>query len=344
MSTEKTVALFKALADASRLRTLQSLLDGPRCVEELAQRLDLAASTVSFHLKKLEQVGLVHGEKEQYYVVYRAEEARLETSLRQLVDQPERRRAEEEQRMQRFRQKVLETFLVDDRIERLPAQRKKRRIVLEFFARQFESGRRYDEAEVNEIVQRYHEDYCTVRRELIGEGLMSRKGREYRRCAPAAPAQQSERQEMTTNKPTAPPTAPPPAPARPAGPDAAERKALIAEYKRSEKTAGIFWVRNRESGRVLVGAALNLHGSLERERFLLGTGSHRCRPLQQDWNRLGPEGFEFTVVETVQPPPDEPDFRPDPALRALEEKWIESLQPFADNCYNRDENLRRLIF
>ena len=38
-----------------------------------------------------------------------------------------------------------------------------------------EPGRRYAEAEVNEIIGRYHEDYCTLRRELIMARLLERE-------------------------------------------------------------------------------------------------------------------------------------------------------------------------
>ena len=65
-----TIQLLKALADRSRIRIVNALDGKPQYVEELSERLNLAPSTVSFHLKKLEDAGLVHSKKEQYYTVY----------------------------------------------------------------------------------------------------------------------------------------------------------------------------------------------------------------------------------------------------------------------------------
>ena len=46
-------------------------------------------------------------------------------------------------------------------------------------ARAFEVGKPYAESEVNDIIGRYHEDYCTLRREMICEGIMERSGGTY---------------------------------------------------------------------------------------------------------------------------------------------------------------------
>ncbi len=66
MKAEQSLAIMKALADESRLAIVNSLLEHSQYVEEIAKRHDLAPSTVSFHLKKLEQAGLVKSRKEQY--------------------------------------------------------------------------------------------------------------------------------------------------------------------------------------------------------------------------------------------------------------------------------------
>jgi hypothetical protein len=51
--------------------------------------------------------------------------------------------------------------------------------VLAEIARAFEKGRKYDEKEVNEIIHRFHEDHCTIRREMIACGLMCREKETY---------------------------------------------------------------------------------------------------------------------------------------------------------------------
>ena len=67
MTQENALKIFKSLSDMSRLRIIQSLTKGDMYTELLAERLSLTPSTVSFHMKKLEDAGLVVPRKEQYY-------------------------------------------------------------------------------------------------------------------------------------------------------------------------------------------------------------------------------------------------------------------------------------
>jgi len=60
-----------------------------------------------------------------------------------------------------------------------PAQHKKRLIVLEQFAVKFEPGRRYGELEANGLIKPFFDDYCTVRRLLVDEGMIRRDGSSY---------------------------------------------------------------------------------------------------------------------------------------------------------------------
>jgi hypothetical protein len=104
-----------------------------------------------------------------------------------------------------------------------------------------------------------------------------------------------------------------------------DRKARIREYKEAVRPAGIFQVRNVTSGRVLIGAAVNPEGSLNRHRFELTTGSHPVTDLQADWNELGPDAFEFTVVDMLKPR-KEPSDDPQKELDVLLELWRERLR------------------
>lgn len=56
-----------------------------------------------------------------------------------------------------------------------PAQRKKLDAVLRYVVKAFEAGKRYSEKRVNEILGGYHEDTASLRRELVGTGLMKRE-------------------------------------------------------------------------------------------------------------------------------------------------------------------------
>src|SRR5512137_2305156 len=66
--------LFKALADANRLKIIGLLARQPYSGEELSALLNLQPSTVSHHLSRLSSVGLVSARAEGYYNVYHLEE------------------------------------------------------------------------------------------------------------------------------------------------------------------------------------------------------------------------------------------------------------------------------
>lgn len=104
-----------------------------------------------------------------------------------------------------------------------------------------------------------------------------------------------------------------------------DRKALIRGYKDTPLPAGIFAVRNRATGRSLIGSTPNLPGMLNRQRFQLESGGHPSAELQADWNELGPEAFEFEVLDRLEPPSDEPGYNPAEDLGTLKSLWLEKI-------------------
>ena len=74
-------------------------------------------------------------------------------------------------------ERVLEIFTdAGGHLVGIPGQRKKRMVVLRWLAEDFRPGRRYREAEVNEILGRRHPDFASLRRLLVDEELMQRTG------------------------------------------------------------------------------------------------------------------------------------------------------------------------
>jgi hypothetical protein len=69
---------------------------------------------------------------------------------------------------------VLRRFLQRGRLLSVPAARGKRLVVLNYLAGLFEPGRRYPEAEVNQLLGRYHPDYALLRRYLVDDGFLDR--------------------------------------------------------------------------------------------------------------------------------------------------------------------------
>ncbi len=175
------VELFKCLADKSRLMILSGLSQGPMYVELIAQRLALSPSTVSFHLKKMEAAGLLTSKKEQYYTVYAIQPGFLDQTLKSLVVSLKGEENMEQQREESYRKKVLDSFFAYGKLKSLPVQHKKKRIVLEEITKLFEPGKVYTEKEVNLIIADLFDDFCTLRRELICECLLSRDHGMYQR-------------------------------------------------------------------------------------------------------------------------------------------------------------------
>jgi predicted transcriptional regulator len=180
MEISNSIEIMKSLADASRLRVLNALLQKPQYVEELANRLGLAESTVSFHLRKLEGAKLVRKVKEQYYVVYHPAEEILNLSLLELIRSDDVDEYLQEERMEKYRQKVLKAFMHKGKLEKLPVQWKKRMIILEEFKKNLLPGKSYTEKEINDCILPVYGDYCTIRRLLIEEGMMERDKQIYR--------------------------------------------------------------------------------------------------------------------------------------------------------------------
>lgn len=82
---------------------------------------------------------------------------------------------------QRQRPLVDRWFDKSGRLKAIPTQRAKRRAVLERLVELFERERDYSEREVNAILREVHEDVAFIRREFIGERLMTRAKGVYRR-------------------------------------------------------------------------------------------------------------------------------------------------------------------
>ena len=196
----------------------------------------------------------------------------------------------------------------DGPLKLLPRREKKRAMIIESAANRFEMGREYGVAEVNTILKSICDDYATLRRHLIGYGYLKRDpdGRRY-----------------WVNQ------------TRDSEEDAVKRHELKLQYKHSARPAGIYQIKNRANGRVLVESSFNLDGSRNRFNFEVRNGCLRNHPdLQREWNEFGAEQFTFEILEELDPR-DEPLRDPRSELAKLERKWLDKLQPYGDRGYNR---------
>jgi biotin operon repressor len=174
--SEELVEFFKVLSDANRLKIVGLLAQQPYSVEELAALLDLKASTVSHHLARLVKVGLVSARAEGYYSVYQLDKLALEAMSRSLFSPEQITTVSADVDLDAYDRKIVNDFTRrGGKLTNIPAQRKKLDAVLRYVVKAFEVGKRYSEKKVNEVLSGYHEDTATLRRELVGMGLMKRE-------------------------------------------------------------------------------------------------------------------------------------------------------------------------
>ena len=168
--------LLKLLADETRLEILNILLREDSYVEKIACELSLTPATICYHLKKMEAAGVVNCSRSQFYIIYSLNREIFDKPLFEFIKDDEIVNTEE-----KYKKSVISHFFKHGKLTQLPTQRKKREIVLSEILKQFEPDREYTEKEVNEIILRYHEDYCTIRREMIAFGMMTRDHETYKR-------------------------------------------------------------------------------------------------------------------------------------------------------------------
>ena len=174
---KEKLALLKLLADETRLEILGILLKEDSYVEKIACELSLTPATICYHLKKMESAGVVNCSRSQFYIIYSLNRDIFSRPLFELIKKDDEVVSSDE----KYRREVISNFFKYGRLTKIPTQRKKREIVLTEVANSFELNREYGEKEVNEIILRYHEDFCTIRREMIAFGIMSRERETYKR-------------------------------------------------------------------------------------------------------------------------------------------------------------------
>lgn len=79
LATAATMAaLFKALSDPTRVRIIAALLEGERCVYDLAGALEMTHSAISHQLQLLRNLRVVRYRKEGRHVFYALDDAHIQ--------------------------------------------------------------------------------------------------------------------------------------------------------------------------------------------------------------------------------------------------------------------------
>jgi hypothetical protein len=210
---------LRALVDQHRLRIVGRLASRPADPETLAAELRLPVHQVHKQLEVLVRAGLVEtrgdrpgtlGVRLDRIGQLGRDLARLDREAEGLAPDPGGEWPHDGEPLQvtlaRIRPtpdeaRTLRAFLVDGRLVSIPAQPRRRDIVLRFLLeRVFTQDRAYPEKEVNQRLALFHPDVASLRRYLVDEGYVDREAGMYRRRGPRP-------------DPAPPPSAPGPEPA-----------------------------------------------------------------------------------------------------------------------------------
>ncbi|MCC6188914.1 MAG: metalloregulator ArsR/SmtB family transcription factor [Anaerolineales bacterium] len=173
---------FKALSDGNRLKIVGLLAQESYSGEVLADMLDIKPATVSHHLSYLAHAGLVEARLQGHSKLYRLRLEVVHAMANRLLASETLPRAAAGVDTGAYERKVLRDFLCPDgSLKEIPAQQKKLRVVLNHIVESFAPDKKYSEKDVNGLLARFHADTASLRRELIGHGLMARANGKYRR-------------------------------------------------------------------------------------------------------------------------------------------------------------------
>ncbi|MFD1135247.1 metalloregulator ArsR/SmtB family transcription factor [Paenibacillus urinalis] len=178
MQLDKIVKYHKALADPNRMRMMLLLSQGEMNGQMLADKLNLSQPTVTHHAAKLREAGLIKERRDKntiYFTLYPyLIKEHAEASLH-FIFKGESQMVETDSK-QKLKDSVMKNFFTKEgKLRSIPAQYKKKLIVLQHLVEQLDKGRKYQEKEINEFIKQYHEDYATIRREFIMHDFMYRE-------------------------------------------------------------------------------------------------------------------------------------------------------------------------
>lgn len=185
MQLERLVNFHKALSDPTRIRILFLLAKKPLHGQALAGKLGLKPPTITHHIEKLRKTGLIKEMREKNTIYFFIDDKTLKRDALAIIEtifNQDKKNGEREKTMSFELEKatIIKNFFdSQNKLKQIPAQRKKKIIVLEHIIKGMETGRKYTEKEINEFIKKFHEDFATIRRELIANYFMYRKNGVY---------------------------------------------------------------------------------------------------------------------------------------------------------------------
>lgn len=171
--------ILRVFADPKKVKLLGQLCDDQLPLHTLARAAGLSEAETMGLVQSFQEAGLLEGTFDHDGFRWRYKPSAIFEALRETKaaagpsDLPPGASA--------FDARVLGDFFVGGKLRSIPVQRKKREVVLRYLAGKFDLDRTYTEQEVSFLLLNYHEDYASLRREMMDTGLMERANGIYRR-------------------------------------------------------------------------------------------------------------------------------------------------------------------
>ncbi len=175
--------IVRLLAQPDRLRVCAALVLGASTRPQLMDRTGLTERQLDKALARLLTSGLVVRQGSDLRLVTE----QLEQASRSAATEEETGDSATADDLPKEAAKVMRTFVRRGRLTSIPAARSKRLVVLDWLAQRFEPGRHYPEREVNGMLGEVHPDVAALRRYLVDEGFLDRRGGEYWRVGGTFP-------------------------------------------------------------------------------------------------------------------------------------------------------------
>ncbi|ERN55062.1 metalloregulator ArsR/SmtB family transcription factor [Alkalihalophilus marmarensis] len=180
MQLNRLVNFHKTLGDKTRIQIIALLKNSPLHGQAIAGKLGLTPPTISHHLAKLRDINLVYQRREKNTIYYHLDEKKLEIMAAAIIKVGSEVEMDPFKVEDQEKYKVIHNFFTDDgKLKTIPAQRKKKLIILQYLASKLNVGVIYSEKELNEFIKQYHEDFATIRREFIMCHFMHRENGMY---------------------------------------------------------------------------------------------------------------------------------------------------------------------
>ena len=169
------MTFLRLVVDENRLKIIGLLAQQASSIEQLAAILKLRPAIVSHHLNKLAEAELVRSNATSGPTLYELRTDTLHVMARRWLAVESLPNVAIELTGDAYDRKVMTDFLGrDGRLKEIPAQQKKRDVVLRHILSEFQFGERYGEKQVNDIIRRFHDDTATLRRALVDHGWLKR--------------------------------------------------------------------------------------------------------------------------------------------------------------------------